>query len=233
VLHSLCAFVDESWQDELGIFCAGILVVEHKNINPLEKDLENLVSLSLADLPTASNLELHGYDIFQKKEDWGKVALRKRIWIYKNAIRAICRRAKSFIVKPIAYKKLHYRDPHELSLLWGLERVQEEALNYQDTVKIIADAKPESETGLQKAFEYAQRVGTGGYRSSSLSRLDQTIVFKDSKESKLIQACDLALYICCRQRLNLARNSEGPSPKATAKIYSEIESIMPILKTFP
>lgn len=77
--HSLYAFVDESWEDELGIFCAGILVVEHDNINLLKKDLEDLVSLSLIDLPTAGSLELHGYDIFQRKKNWGKVALRKRI----------------------------------------------------------------------------------------------------------------------------------------------------------
>ena len=85
---------------------------------------------------------------------------------------------------------------------------------------------------LQDAFSLAKVLGTGGYRSSSLNRLDQKIVFVDSKDSRLIQACDLILFILMRNRLDCETGREGKSAKVTRKICEKITK-KNILGIFP
>ena len=232
----LQAFVDESEQRELTTFAAGILLIKCENIIPLTNDLEKL-SREMTDQIEEGNkpdssLELHGSEIFHGKGAWGNFAPRQRIWCYNKAVELIDQKIEQFIIKPINYEKLRQRDPHEMSMTYGLERVQDiAARQHIEKVKITADEKPESEKMLQDAFSLAKVLGTGGYRSSSLNRLDQ-INFVDSKDSKLIQACDLILFILIRNMLEEKRGGKSDNAKETRKICEKITK-KNILNIFP
>lgn len=233
----LQAFVDESEQRELKIFAAGILLIKCENIIPLTNDLEKLSrdmtdQIEEGDKPDFS-LELHGYEILQRKRGWEKFATWQRIWVYNKAVELIDQKIEKFIIKPINYENLRIRDPHEISMSYGLERVQDIAAHQNiEKVKITADKKPESEKMLQDALNGVKIFGTGGYRSSDLKRLDKEISFVDSKDSRLIQACDLILYILMRNMLENKKGGEDSSAKETRKICEKITKKC-ILDIFP
>lgn len=232
----LQAFLDESEQRELNIFAAGILLIKCENIIPLTNNLEKL-SRDMTDQIERENksdfsLELHGYDIFHRKGGWKNFHPRERISAYGTAVELINQKIERFIVKPIDYERLTVRDRHVLSMTYGLERVQKIADHRQiEKVKITADKKPESERMLQQAFDRVKMFGTGGYRSSNLNRLDEKINFVDSKDSRLIQACDLILFILMRNMLEEKRG-ENKSGKATKEICEKITKKQ-ILNIFP
>jgi hypothetical protein len=236
----LYAIMDESFEERLKIFSVGILVFEEKSLSGIEEDLNGLCGILEKDHSIEPSLELHGADMLHARGNWKQIPPRKRIYIYDQALQLIRKRAVKFIVKPINYGKLIHKDPHELSFLWGLERVQELAAKKNTKAKLIADQKPEAEKGLKLAFKRAKLKGTGGWRPSDLSRLDDNVDFQDSKKSRLIQACDLVLYI--RSRVVFDQFGEGlkertpdkiKSIEATKRLYGIIQPITTILSIWP
>lgn len=228
------AFVDECEQRCIDLYGVGILLIDSLDLNCLETELREFADEILGKLPgtgSSTGLEFHGYDMFHGCSEWRNLERHDRIWAYKKAVSIVLRHIQRFIVKPINSKKMLYSDPHEMSLLYGLERAEEYARN--KNIRIIADKKPESDKRIQRAFEHAKNNGTGGWNNSNLTTIDSRIKFADSKRSRGIQACDILLYIIFRKLRNDQLGGNKESIKAVDEIYKSLRRKVSLLATFP
>jgi hypothetical protein len=234
-------YLDESDNPIHKRFSVGALVIDQASKGNLLKELDSLTS-SIAFSSGKDphfRLELHGVNVYNGNKQWRGIPTRLRLHAYRKTLEITCRNAIGFIVKPINYDVLRYRDPHHLAMLWALERVQDIASDRSTSSLLFADRKPESEKGLRQAFEKARIIGTGGWRSTRLSRIDENVSFQDSSHNRLIQACDMALFIHHREVFDRLQHGSDLSTLPPDKAKSIVATrelnriITPIKRSLP
>lgn len=225
----LLTYIDESY-DQTHYWIAA-LVVQEQHARPLAHALDAVVQKAAASYPVSKQAELHGHAIVQAGDDWASMAndsgnmIRARIGIYGDALRAIADHEVSVIVRGVNIKQLKARyanpyPPHQVVLSQLLERVENHAKAQDSLALVIADEIAEADQH-REAFRDYQEVGTGGYLSSTLPHLVDTIHFAPSKSSRLLQAVDLVAYL--HRRLHSRQDSDPRARKANLKLWSYIE----------
>lgn len=236
-------YLDESDNSHHKLFSVGALVIEQEARETISQRLDSICGTVAARLenPSLTTAELHGINVFGGEKEWDLVPPRLRINTYGKVLEVLRDHAIRFIIKPIRYETL-WRDPHHLAMVWALERVQDIAADRQTESLLFADRKPEAEHGLQLAFRAAQLNDTRGWRPTRLTRIKDKVNFVDSSTDRLIQACDMALFIHHRRifdQLAYADKMEVLSPgkrksiEAVRKLDSIIWPIRSALATWP
>ncbi|MFE2630690.1 DUF3800 domain-containing protein [Streptomyces sp. NPDC059374] len=225
----LLTYVDESYDRDF--YWIAALMVAEQDIRPLSQALDSVVEKASKSYPVARDAELHGHAIVQAKDDWAGMdnsdgnLIRARIGVYGDALRAIAGYDVRVIVRGLDIQKQKARyvkpyPPHDVVLSQLLERIDAQAKLCGQLALVIAD-EIDSAEDHRKSFRDYQQVGTGGYLSSTLPRLVDTIHFAPSVASRCLQAVDLIAYL--HRRLHSGQDRSPKAKKANEKLWSYIE----------
>ena len=212
------AYVDESEGHDF-YFLTALIVneVSHQNI---EKGLRNLVDWIDTNHKTISDdIEFHGNELRGGKKQWafcrGNVPLA--VDIYEKSIEVIATSGAAAYcrgVKLSTFQNLGV-DPHEATLNFMFERIQNHANARGEKILVISDDGKDT-VKYRAQLDKARKYGTWGYKSISIPDIIDTLYFVPSKNSRLIQATDLISY------LNLQRHRSFSDSRATAAVTKQI-----------
>lgn len=223
----LLTYVDESYTKER-YFIAALLVPEIE-ASSLTRALDTIVTdASHAYGRVSSRAELHGYDLFSGKGDWLQLAgeIRVRIGVYNKAFQAIADHDVHVIIRSVDIPRLDKRyptghnHPHSIVLTHLLERIDECAAAMDQLALVIADEVSDQDDYRRDLWDY-QRSGTGGYRSSKLTRIVDTIHFAPSRASRLVQAADLVAFMA--RRITTHVETDERAKRANAALWDRLQ----------
>ncbi|MEU2496004.1 DUF3800 domain-containing protein [Streptomyces sp. NPDC007883] len=225
----LLTYVDESYDKNYYWIVA--LMVAEQDIRPLSHALDAVVEKAADHYPVSASAELHGHAIVQAQDDWSGMdnsdgnMIRARIGVYGDALKAIADHEVSVIVRGLDINRqkaryAHPFPPHQVVLAQLLERINSHARAKDELALVIADEIDGADDHRQ-SFRNYQVGGTGGYLSSTLPRLVDTIHFAPSVSSRCLQAVDLIAYL--HRRLHSRQDRSQRARKANEKLWSYVE----------
>ena len=196
------AYVDESYTDDF--FFLGALIVDDSCALSLGRALDDVVRQASLDHPEAElapDAELHGYAIFQGKDEWatlhGKV--RARIAVYDQALKAIGAHSVRILLCGADRRRTDKSTPiHDIVLARLLQRLNYFSVVVAEPVLVIAD-----EVSEQNRHRLSLRDSRGpnfiGHPVLQLHNIIDTLHFAPSQHSRFIQAIDLVTFLRCRR----------------------------------
>lgn len=222
IVNMLIAHVDESYSKEQNYYFIGAAVAEQTEWEKLDHKYDNLRKnfSEFYDLPL--NIEFHGHEMMGGAHQWKKMRGRHReiANLYKQVLNASADLDIFFLFKgmDVMRQRKRYNNPYEpylVTMTYLLESIDEEASKLtKEKCIVIADANSLQDK-LQKRFEDYKKIGTFGYKHSTLNNLSSPLNFADSSKINGLQLIDTALYIY--QRCQIPPNNEHPKAKKTRK----------------
>ena len=178
----------------------------------------------------SSDAELHAYELMSGKGAWKPIrnAHRAAFAIYKHAIAELdaVPTARMFIEGvdiPLLNKRYKYPyHPHRITLQHLLEAINEFAIREGERVVVIADEVQDQEAHRTRAENY-QLVGTGGFKSSKLGRIDMPITFGSSARSPGLQASDLVIYLY--RRIDAHTETDPRAAQSAKELWADLRPI--------
>lgn len=193
----LLAYVDESYTEDWYTMAA--LVVDGPAAVSLTEALDQVAAGAAKAYDVGPDIELHGFEIFQRGGRWGRVPPRARVGVFDDVIDAVASRDLLVITRAIDLvgQKARYavpEHPHSVVLQHLLERIDDCVAHLGDYALVIADevggqAKHRADLSRYKG------VGTTGYRQRRLTRIVDTLHFAPSHASRLVQAVDVVAFL--------------------------------------
>lgn len=221
------AYIDESYSSS-HYFIAALLVPEDKALN-LAGALDEVVANASRNFGTTGTAELHGHRLFQGQEDWEPLRFmpRARIGIYHQAFTSIAANEVKIILRGIEIhagnrSKSPQVRPHSTVLKHILQQVNDFAVRTKQWALVIAD-EIDNQDSHRKNLRVLQTRKDRAERSSSLSRIVDTIHFAPSHSSRLIQASDLVVYLHRRIQIH-GLGHDLRAQRANAALWKQIES---------
>ncbi|GAA1768348.1 DUF3800 domain-containing protein [Agromyces humatus] len=218
----LFAFIDESYTKDR-YYVAAVLV-----------DADDLRALSAAVARSAEyaagygvelGTEFHAHSIMSGRDGWEPVQGKPRaaIAIYRDLLRELSGLPVSIYIEGVDVPRLNARyrypdPPHLVTLRHVLEDLQQAAAMRGDQVIVICDEVTDQEAHSKKFGEY-QLIGTPGYRSTTLSRIEQ-FMFADSRQSPGLQFADAVAYLYRR------RDAHTESSARTARAVEDLWAVI-------
>ena len=207
----LIAYVDESFSE--GHYFMGALVLAPKDVGQLARNLHDLMEeVARENLGQINrNEEFHGSDLWGGKGVWRGIEKgeRYRFAVVDRAVEIIINIDLTIFLQGIDIKLLTQRyslpeSPHKLALTFLIEKVDrhfEKAATYG---LVICDhvGSPSEDSRYRKDFLDLQLNGTGGNFPRKICRIVDTLHFVKSKESRLVQAIDLIVFIHRRRTVH-------------------------------
>ncbi|WP_281640516.1 DUF3800 domain-containing protein [Aurantimicrobium minutum] len=227
----LYLFADESYLDNVAYLVGGLLV-NQSQIDAFDRSYDDIIwKTNKAHPEVGLNIELHGHELFQRSGEWE--CLREKVdvayAIYKRAITRIPLTGAKWTVRGVRqqgnlFERYAFPDPpHLIAFTHLLERICDQAGN--EPVTVIADMVDDRELYEERLIFYKEN-GTPGYRSSKLPNIQFPIQWIDSKESRTLQACDLATYIYYRKRF-----MQNAHFRAVAEVQKLRDIVLPALQS--
>ena len=222
------AYVDESITGTK--YWIGALVCPDGEIRSLTTALDEIVAKAARDFEGIfPKSELHGYSLFQGKDDWAPLAKmpRARISIYNQVFQAIAEHDVYVIIRGLDLPGLERRHngtqkPHEVVLMHLLERIDETASTRSELAIVIADeVGKDNENRYRQNLWKFQRNFTSGYRSRQLKCIVDTIHFAPSTSSRLLQASDMVTYMWSRMRSR--RDFDERAKRANEALWARVQ----------
>lgn len=220
----LLTYLDESYTKDR--FYIAALGCPDEFAIPLAAELDQVVQDAASAYAVSPTAELHGYALFNGKEDWEDLGpqVRARIGIYDKAMEAIGRQpVKIFLcgvdIPALRRRYAHPKPPHTVVLQHVLERVNNQARTVPERVLFIADEVAEADSHRQALIEY-RRSGTPGYLSSTLGQVVDTIHFVPSHTSRLLQAADLIAFLHRRRQTHT--QTDQRAARANERIWGHV-----------
>ncbi|MGW2393965.1 DUF3800 domain-containing protein [Streptomyces lydicamycinicus] len=223
----LLTYVDESHSS--GVYFLAAMLCPDTEAIPLTDALDQVVEKAVNDHGMIrSHTELHGYDLFHGKREWGGLARkpRARIGVYANALQAIADRDVKIVITGVDRIRLKQRygdnagDPHAVVLPHLLERVDEYAEHQDELVMVISD-ECEGQDDYRSALRQYRTEGTAGYRPRRITRFVDTLHFASSAASRLLQAVDLVSFL--HHRIHIDADSDPRAKNANAQMWARVE----------
>jgi hypothetical protein len=222
----LLAYVDESYSPDW--FSLGAVLGDGVAVRRIEAGLDAVMAQYHGRFDLGAGTELHGYPMFQGVGAWRRVPARVRINVYAGAMRVVGESGARVILRGIdvARQKARYahpHPPHEVALGHLLERIDSASDARGAHTLVLADEVHNSERHRTN-FRDFRTGGTPGYRSSTLSRLLDTIHFAPSHHSRLLQAADLVTFLYRRRCTHVEGDERARA--ANDLIWSHIEPVI-------
>lgn len=218
----LLTYVDESF-DKSTYWLVGLVVPEHA-VASLTNALDLVVAKAAAGYPGISpRAELHGHELFHGHSDWRALEAmpRARIGVYNDAFAAVASHDVDILLRGVAVQQLHTAHPHDITLEYLLERLNDHAesrRNSQPTL-VIADEVERTSVHRDNLWRF-QRFATGGYRSRKLTHIVDTLHFVPSDASRLVQAADLIVFL--KRRMYADLDTDERARRANAQLWDRI-----------
>ncbi|MGN2640954.1 DUF3800 domain-containing protein [Nocardia takedensis] len=203
----LLAYIDETYKRG-NEFWVSALVCPGDAVPAITAALDAVVARAVAKFSVLSeDAELHGYELDAGSGHWAplKTMARARVGVYQEAIQTIASFDElawfrgGMIERKLGWNETNGGNPHEWALKFLLERVNSHADKAGEPVLCICDEVPNRDIYRRHLQDY-RRYGTGGYASSKLSRIADTLHFAPSCHSRMVQAADMVTYVLNRNR---------------------------------
>ncbi|MEK6647754.1 MAG: DUF3800 domain-containing protein [Actinomycetota bacterium] len=207
----LIAYIDESHSD--GHYFMGSLVVTPESASLLAFRLDQLMDdiASIHQGIILSSQEFHGTDLWTGKDSWRNISdgVRYRYWIYEKVINSIVECKASIFLQGLDLNSQNARrtapePPHDFVLKSLLEKTdryfeQQGVFGLAICDEIGSTAEMSSQ---RNNFRSLQKHGIGCNYPRKISRIVDTLHFVSSKESRLIQAIDLVVFLHRRRSVH-------------------------------
>lgn len=221
----LIAYVDESYDKDTYFIGAAIAPVTAWDHVETKFDAIRMRTAEIHSLPREA--EFHGHEIMGGRGHWKSFRgqHREAAGVYAAVLRASLESGVRYIFRGVDVRRLNARyayprPPHSVVLGHLLERLNDYGRRNGDGEKIIVVADQIATQDEHAAqFEDYQRVGTDGYRPSTLENISAPINFADSKFTAGLQAVDMATYI---HRRASTVTDQHPKAQATTDRLSKL-----------
>ncbi|RLY93773.1 DUF3800 domain-containing protein [Kocuria tytonicola] len=196
----LYAFVDESYQQDH--YYIGCMVLDLDQYMDLCERFEDLGRHVAEKYGVDPDIEFHGHPMMQGRKEWQclRGQVHESVSLYRQAMRHIQAVGARVIIEGVDVARLNARyrypdPPYEITLRHALEKTNDltERMGY-DSCLVRADMISKHQD-FREAIEGYTRVGTPGYKSQRLERIEQPIEWFDSAQERGIQAVDLVVYM--------------------------------------
>lgn len=200
-------YLDESEQQQDGIYYVGCLVVDAEQVRAIDRSLDQLHEQLLADHPNdvPDELEFHGHAMFQGDEGWSGLAPGIRAWASQKVVELICSHSPWFGLQGVKTEGLRRRpgwedrEPHLVVSSQLLNRVHRRRRLVSGGLLVIADDHHLREDS-RLAHRRMRSESVQGLTDGQLADLLDTIYFGPSNRSRLLQAVDVLTYFEQRRR---------------------------------
>jgi hypothetical protein len=232
----LLAYLDESESD--GLYCIGALIVPEANARPLTQALDQVMIDTAAKFPQMpASAELHAHEIVHHKGQWAPMQrmLRARIGVFEAVLEAIVTHDAHLLFEGVDIERLKQKytrpnDPHSIAMNYITERVNEHAKRLGQRALMIADEVDHRDEHRRNLW-YAQRWGTWGYKAQTIDCIVDTLHFAPSHSTRLLQAADVATYLCRRRRAH--KETDPRSEREWARLYAILEPNIAWARSWP
>lgn len=223
----LIAYVDESYDHDT--YFIGAAVADEATWELVAEGFEAVRQRTTPRHSVPANAEFHGHELMGGRGDWRALRgqHREAAGIYAAALQASLDAGVRYLFRGVDVRRLNARyayprSPHSVVLSHLLERLNDYSKTHgggQQTI-VVADQIATQEQH-QAQFEDYQRIGTDGYRSSTLANISSPINFADSRLSPGLQAVDMATYIHRRAStvINQHPRAQATTDRLTKLIY--------------
>ncbi len=206
----LTAFLDESYDPHYYWICS--VISEASDSVRLSNDLDSIASGIAAACDMEKVPEMHAHEVFQGKGVW---KLDPHLKKYRgDFLTQFCNLIASsnltLILQGIDRDKHTHRysdplPPHEVLMMYSLERINEHARKQDSSVHVIAD-HIHMQGALQKNLNSYRNHSTWGYKAQRLDRVT-SLEFAKSHDYRLIQIADLVAYLARREYISRQQSS--------------------------
>lgn len=223
---SLLFFVDES-ADHLNHFHAGVLL-DGTQVACAEEALDKVAELAVMLGYPRAEPELHGLDIWAGNNGWGILSFDERFQVLEAALDVLASCDIEVISRGIVIDA--WIDKYGAGSLHGkcfqnlLERLNERLKVRGAHALVIADEHA-SKKQLKQEVKWAKKFGTWGYRGQKFDHIIDTVHFVDSRESRLIQLADIAVFT--RRRRAMGTEKHPNAEAGLARMYARVLSATP------
>lgn len=223
------AFVDESYSRDR--YFVGAYVVREDQLAIVKNAVHTALRYAEG-FGVHAAAELHGYEIMSGKNAWSPLRGKARaaLSIYRRALAEIAAvpGARAF-VEGVDIPRLNTRysypqAPHQIALRHLLERLNEYASRVGDRVVVIADEVPDQQAHAMRMASY-QSLTTGGYKPSTLARIEFPITFGKSAESPGIQCADMIVYLY--RRVDAHEHLDDRAARSARELWTETHPLRP------
>lgn len=218
------AFVDESYDDR--DYHVAALVIPPASLHLLDQGMARASRYATEKFGIPHDAELHGYEIMSGRAGWksirGKYSVASSI--YMQALEGIRDSGAKVFIRGVNIPRLNERykypdPPHQLALQHVLERVDIHAKPLGKKVYVYADEVPD-QARHARIMELYSKVGTPGFRTSTLATIQHPIESRPSCDVPALQAVDLVVYLY--RRMYFHDHKDDRAIKATRKMWSVI-----------
>ncbi|KIK89177.1 hypothetical protein OC70_01925 [Micrococcus luteus] len=200
-------YLDESEQQQDGVYYVGALVVDADQVRAIDRGLDELHGQLKADHPdqVPDELEFHGHAMFQGEEGWSAMDPGTRAWASQRAVDVICSHALWFGFQGVDTERLHHRpgweDQEPYLVVSGqlLNRIHRRSRLVSGGLMVIADDHHLREDS-RLSYRRMRSASVRGLTDGKLNHLLDTIYFGPSNRSRLLQAVDVLTYFEQRRR---------------------------------
>ena len=212
----LLTYVDESHTRDWYTMAA--MVIDGPAAVSLTEALDRVAANAAKAFDLGPDIELHGFEIFQRGGRWACVPPRARVGVFDDVIDAVASRDLLVITRAIDIvgQKARYRTPehpHSVVLQHLLERIDDCVAYKGDYALVIAD-EVEGQAKHRADLSRYQCVGTTSDRQRRLTRIVDTLHFAPSHASRLVQAVDIVAFLYRRAFTHV----EGDARARRAKV---------------
>ena len=224
-------YLDESEQQQDGVYYIGALVVTAEQIRSIDRDLDALHARLHEAHPGSvpAGLEFHGHAIFQGKEGWAELKPGVRAWASQKAVELICRHSPWFGLQGVDVDGLRRRrgweaaEPHVVASSHLLNRVHRHSRLVSEGLLVIADDHHLSEDS-RTAYHRMRSRAVQGLSDGKLHHLLDTMYFGPSNRSRLLQAVDMLTYF--EQRRRHIQEDHREAARRMKNIGASLDSVL-------
>lgn len=227
-------YLDEHHQQKTGLYMVGVLAIDDSRHSDFIAGMAEIRSFARS-LTGSATAELHAYDIFHGANDYRGVDIGERIKIFRDTIKLICANARRMCVKPINTTHADYRasgHAHVWALSWACEHI--EKISDSSGWRLTPDDHPQLNKRVTEALDQARKASVKNcIRFKKLSN-DSPVITR-SHQSLGLQACDMALFCCGRERYDMTMGNNGQAPELIAKFVKMLKNndLLLLKQTWP
>jgi hypothetical protein len=218
------AFVDESY--DARDYHVAALVIPPAGLPALDRSLAKAIDYASSQFGVPADAELHGYEMMSGRGHWKSIRGKYGVasGIYMQALEGIRDSGAKIFIRGVNIPRLNQRyrypdPPHQVVLQHVLEQVDMHAKPLAKKVYVYADEVPDQDRHAS-TMELYSKVGTPGFRYSTLDTIQHPITSKPSCDVPGLQAADLVVYLY--RRLFFHDHKDDRARRATAKMWSVI-----------
>jgi hypothetical protein len=174
----------------------GCLVVDAQRVRAFESELAEIAGRHFPKVHRTRGFEFHGAELFGGKGYFKRVPVATRLQVTTEIIDVAIQHAATFGYAGVDKMRSYAGDhPHRISFLLLVERLEPYLQRVGELGLLIADENQEIAQVLIDDFALFKEISTNwGYKRVQIVNIVDSVHFVQSKNNRIIQACDVLTY---------------------------------------